>query len=176
MTFRLATRLFAAAAFVILGACANTAPDEVEEPIVEDRSGGQLASNSTGASNSGLTGSALDDPNSILSQRTIYFDFDSSTVNDAGRPVAEAHALYLAQHPSATVILEGHGDERGTREYNLALGENRANSVRQLITLLGAAPAQVETVSYGEERPVQDGHDEASWDLNRRVEIVYRTQ
>ncbi len=116
----------------------------------------------------------LDQPDSLLAKRVIYFDFDSSQVKEEYRPVVEAHAKYLATNPSARIVLEGHADERGTREYNMALGERRANAVKQLMVLLGADPAQIDVVSYGEERPAVLGHDESAWSKNRRVEIVYK--
>jgi peptidoglycan-associated lipoprotein len=124
----------------------------------------------------GFQGSPLDDPASLLSNRTVYFAYDSAEITGPDRPVIEAHGRYLGDNPSASVTLEGHADERGSREYNLALGERRANAVRQLMTLLGASGAQIRVVSYGEERPAADGHDESAWSLNRRVEIIYRSR
>jgi peptidoglycan-associated lipoprotein len=120
-------------------------------------------------------GGAFDDPASPLSKRVLYFDFDRSDVRPEYQPIIAAHADYLARHPKAAVILEGHTDERGSREYNLALGERRSQAVRQLMQL-GASPNQMEVVSYGEERPAALGHDESAWQLNRRVEILYRSQ
>jgi peptidoglycan-associated lipoprotein len=120
-----------------------------------------------------MSAAALDDPNSPLSVRVIYFDYDSSTVRAEFSGTISAHAGYLAANPSTNVTLEGHADERGSREYNLALGERRALSVRRQLVLLGASAGQVKTVSYGEERPVVDGHDEESYALNRRVELIY---
>jgi peptidoglycan-associated lipoprotein len=120
-------------------------------------------------------GGAFDDPASPLSKRVLYFDYDRSDVRPEYQPVIAAHAAYLARTPKAAVILEGHTDERGSREYNLALGERRSQAVRQLMQL-GAAPTQIEVVSYGEERPTALGHDESAWQLNRRVEIIYRRQ
>lgn len=117
--------------------------------------------------------SELRDLQSQLSVRVIYFDYDSSEVRSDYRLVVEAHTRYLIENPSTTIILEGHADERGSREYNLALGERRAQSVKQQMTLLGAASSQIRLVSYGEERSAVDGHDEASWQQNRRVEILY---
>ena len=117
--------------------------------------------------------SALDDPNSPLANRVIYFEYDSSEVLPQYRSVVEAHAAYLASNPNAIVTLEGHADERGSREYNLALGERRANAVKSQMTLLGAKTNQIKTVSYGEERPALEGHDENAWSKNRRVEIRY---
>ena len=117
--------------------------------------------------------SALDDPNSPLATRVIYFEYDSSEVLPQYRSVVEAHAAYLAGNPNTIVTLEGHADERGSREYNLALGERRANAIKSQMTLLGAKDGQIHTVSYGEERPAVEGHDEAAWSKNRRVEIHY---
>jgi peptidoglycan-associated lipoprotein len=108
-----------------------------------------------------------------LANRVIYFDLDSSEVKPEFRPLISAHARYLAGHASAKVTLEGHADERGSREYNLALGERRANSVRALLTAEGAQGSQLTTVSYGEEQPAAAEHDENAWQLNRRVGIVY---
>jgi peptidoglycan-associated lipoprotein len=112
----------------------------------------------------------LDDP---LGQRVIYFDFDSSNLTPEAQRVVEAHAQYLAGNPGMAVVLEGHADERGTREYNLALGEHRANTVNEILQGLGVAPDAIRTISYGEERPVSMGQDESAWSLNRRVEILY---
>ncbi len=120
-----------------------------------------------------LDSAALDDPNSPLSNRVFYFDYDSSMIRDTDRSILTAHAQYLSAHRGARVRLEGHADERGSREYNIALGERRANAVRQLLLLQGVAAEQIETVSYGEERPAALGHDEQSWSLNRRVEMIY---
>ncbi len=127
-------------------------------------------------SETAFKGHPLDDPASLLSRRTVYFDFDSSELSAEAREIVEAHARYLASHPDATVTLEGHADERGTREYNLALGERRAESVRRLMTLIGASSPQLNVVSYGKERPAVEGHDESAWRLNRRVEIVYTSR
>ena len=115
----------------------------------------------------------LNDPSSALSQRIIYFDYDSSEIREEYRGTVEAHAAFLAANPSMSISLEGHADERGSREYNLALGERRSQSVKRQMVLLGAQGQQIRTTSYGEERPVVDGHDDASWSQNRRVEILY---
>jgi peptidoglycan-associated lipoprotein len=119
-------------------------------------------------------GHELDDPASPLSTRTIYFEFDSSRVGDADMAVVNAHAAYLSKNPNARIKLEGHADERGSREYNVALGERRAAAVNQVMKLQGAGRDQLTMVSYGEERPAAMGHDEASWSKNRRVEIIYQ--
>jgi peptidoglycan-associated lipoprotein len=118
-------------------------------------------------------GDPLADPASPLANRVFYFEFDSSEIQEDDRSFVEAHGDYLAKHPDVRVTLEGHTDERGSREYNLALGERRADAVRQLILLMGASKDQVQIVSYGEERPAVDSHNEGAWQLNRRVEIIY---
>ena len=117
--------------------------------------------------------SSLNDPNSPLSQRVLYFELDSSQIKDEDREIITVHAEFLAAHPEITIVLEGHADERGSREYNIALGEKRAKSVKQLMTLQGVADKQIQLISFGEERPVALGHDDAAWNLNRRVEILY---
>lgn len=113
------------------------------------------------------------DPNSLLSKRVIYFDFDKSNVKAEYRDIVAAHAAYIGSHNSARVTLEGHADERGTREYNLGLGERRGNSVTGLLSAGGASGSQLDVVSYGEERPVCRVSNEDCWWQNRRVEIVY---
>ncbi len=128
----------------------------------------------SGASGAPLfQGMSIDNPESPISHRTIYFDFDSAEVKDADREILAAHASYLSANPQVKVILEGHTDERGSREYNIALGERRARAVARLLEFMGASPEQIETVSYGEEKPADPGHNEAAWAKNRRVEIVY---
>ncbi len=119
---------------------------------------------------------ALDDPNnpnSPLATRVIYFDYDSTNIRQDFASVIQAHASYLAAHADKSMTVEGHTDERGTPEYNLALGERRALAVRRQLVLLGAAAGQIKTVSYGEERPAAQGHDDQAYGLNRRAEISY---
>ncbi len=115
----------------------------------------------------------FDNPESLLSKRVIYFDFDKSTVRPEFRGIVSAHAKYAAAHSSARMTLEGHADERGTREYNLGLGERRGNAVMGLMSAQGARGSQQVVVSYGEERPTCSVSDEDCWAQNRRVEIVY---
>jgi len=105
----------------------------------------------------------------------IYFDFDQTTIRAEFREVLNGHAAFLAQNPGARIVLEGHADERGTREYNMALGERRGNSVSRYLVVQGVSVDAIEVVSFGEERPVNEGHDDASWSENRRVEIRYAT-
>jgi peptidoglycan-associated lipoprotein len=111
----------------------------------------------------------------LLATRVVYFDFDSAVIQGAGVDVVAAHAKYLAANPQARVRLEGNTDERGSREYNIGLGDRRAQSVRRALLLQGVTEGQLTMVSYGEERPADPGHDEAAWAKNRRVEIVYLT-
>jgi len=115
----------------------------------------------------------LDDPASDLFVRTIYFDYDSANIREDSLLIVREHGKYLSSSPERLVRLEGHADERGTREYNLALGEERAKSVREVLLLEGAQEEQVEIVSFGEERPAVEGTDDAALQLNRRVEVVY---
>ena len=133
---------------------------------------GGLATSGVGAGGT-FQGYSLDDPNSPLAQRVIYFEFDSSEVRPEDRDVVAAHAAFLAANPRMRVVLEGHTDERGSREYNIGLGERRALSVQRLLELQGASPDQITTVSYGEEKPVDPRHTPDAWAVNRRVEIVY---
>lgn len=113
------------------------------------------------------------DPNNPLSKRTIYFMLDSSQVQQDFVSVIAAHARYLLANPSQHIVLEGNGDERGSREYNIALGEQRSKTVAGMLKAQGVSESQLGIVSYGEEKPVAMGHDESSWELNRRVELAY---
>jgi peptidoglycan-associated lipoprotein len=116
----------------------------------------------------------LNDPNSPLAKRSIYFDFDSYAVRDDYQPLLQQHAQYLKSHPDRHVLIQGNTDERGTSEYNLALGQKRAEAVRRSMSLLGVADTQMEAVSLGKEKPQATGHDEASWAQNRRADLVYQ--
>ncbi|HET7812393.1 MAG TPA: peptidoglycan-associated lipoprotein Pal [Steroidobacteraceae bacterium] len=109
----------------------------------------------------------------LLANRIIYFDFDKAEIRADSQSVVAAHAAYLSKHPAQKVRLEGHADERGSREYNIGLGERRGQAVRRALLLQGVAELQLSTVSYGEERPAAAGSDEQAYALNRRVEIVY---
>jgi peptidoglycan-associated lipoprotein len=123
------------------------------------------------------TSKALDpftDPNNPLSKKSVFFDFDSFTVKSEYQPVVEAHGKYLGSTRNRRVVVEGNTDERGSREYNLALGQRRADAVKQRLMLLGATDTQVESVSFGEERPRSQGSNEEAWAQNRRADIVYR--
>lgn len=117
----------------------------------------------------------LKDPSSILAQRIIYFNYNQSTVLDKYKPVLKAHAQLLSSYPEVRVRLEGHADERGSREYNIALSERRAQTVRQYLSLNSVGSEQMETVAFGEEKPLEASHNDAAWSKNRRVELNYTT-
>jgi len=136
-------------------------------------SGDMASGEGMGEQEAGFSGDPLDDPSSLLAKRVVYFDFDQTEIKSDFRAIIQAHAEYLANNNNVMVTLEGHADERGTREYNIALGERRANAVQRLLTLQGASASQIRVISYGEERPAALGHDEDSLALNRRVEFIY---
>jgi peptidoglycan-associated lipoprotein len=121
-----------------------------------------------------FTRDAITDPSSVLAQKIVYFDFDQSDIREEFMNVIAAHGRYLATYPDVNVRLEGHTDERGSREYNIALGERRGTSVRRQLLLQGVNADQLEVISYGEELPAALGHNEEAWAQNRRVEIVYQ--
>ncbi len=178
------------AALALMVGCAAprepvSAPPEVEDrpvPGAESTEGaagsetGREGTTGTLADAGGIEGTPLVDAEGSELTLVIYFDFDSSEVHPDDRVVVEANAQYLAGDPRLEVVLEGHGDERGSREYNVALGERRANGVRDMLRLLGVADQQIRTVSFGEERPAVLGHEEDSWSRNRRVEFVYASR
>ncbi len=159
---------------VFLAACTTTkdtventtpAPVQEEKPAVVVKTAEQLAAEAAEAAR-------LADEK-VRQDRTIYFDFDQSNIKGEYRMLIEAHARFLAGHPGISVKLEGNADERGTPEYNIALGEARAKAVADIFRSFGVSDSQMEVISYGEERPVDPGHNEAAWAKNRRVDIVY---
>lgn len=169
-----------------LSACGTT---KGPEATVEDRTGTGVATTpadgaaSTGVAGAGVTGSAIagseasgdprKDPASPLSKRSIYFDFDSFVVKEEYRPTLEAHAGYLMSKRDARITLQGNADERGSREYNLALGQKRAEAVRRALAVLGVSDAQMEAISFGEEKLRNEGNTEAAHAENRRTDVVY---
>lgn len=166
---------------LLLAACKST--PLVQKPAVEDKSPSAASanngSNSTIAevNTDNMSGTGLDasltDPNNILSKRKVYFDYDKDTVKAEYRELIAAHAKYLAAHSNAKVILQGNTDERGTREYNLSLGQRRAVSVKNALNTLGVTDAQIETISYGEEKAKLDCAGNTCYAEDRRVDIVY---
>jgi peptidoglycan-associated lipoprotein len=166
---------------IAIAAAACASKETRTEPSVSDRSTAVPPTTAgTGGNttrptppNQGMVRNELTDPNSPLSKRSVYFDFDSNAVKDDYRGLVTAHARYLADKRDAHIRIEGNCDERGSREYNLALGQRRAESVKKVMTVLGVADGRIETTSYGEEKPVAMGHDEAAWAQNRRADIKY---
>jgi peptidoglycan-associated lipoprotein len=156
-----------------LTACASKPPKPAPTATSADEGAQGEGAMNPNASGRGVDDEAPGPQAGLLAKRTIYFDFDSSEIKGEGTDVVAAHAKYLAANAATRVRLEGHTDERGSREYNIGLGERRAQAVRRALLLQGAADRQISTVSYGEERPAVPGHDEAAWAKNRRVEIVY---
>lgn len=172
---------------VVLTSCASTRGTSAEGTEAAAQEGVQTsgaqgydsyAGRSTGGAygtydRSAQSGQGIGGPEASAAQRVVYFDFDSAEIRADSRLVVEANARYLTSNPGAATVLEGHTDERGSREYNIGLGERRAEAVRQLMIALGVSAQQLRTVSYGEERPAMAGHDEAGYAQNRRVEITY---
>ena len=137
----------------------TTTQDATVRPLQGDQAGGR---------------DPLKDPSNILSRRSVYFDYDSNVVKDEFKPVVAAHAKYLSSSRAARVTIQGNTDERGSREYNIALGQRRADAVKEMMTLLGASSAQIETVSFGEEKPRAQGSTEQAFAENRRADFVYQ--
>jgi peptidoglycan-associated lipoprotein len=160
----------------LLTACGSSVKLD-DKAKIEDRSGTPPAAATTDTRtvaplNAGTT-DPLNDPKGVLAKRSIYFDYDSYTVKDEFKPVVEAHAKYLTTNKGRKIIIQGNTDERGGREYNLALGQKRAEAVRKSLSLLGVPETQMEAVSLGKEKPKATGSDEAAWAENRRSDIVY---
>ncbi|MDW8479069.1 MAG: peptidoglycan-associated lipoprotein Pal [Xanthomonadales bacterium] len=165
-TIRLIAVLLAS---VLLAACATRKPAPEPAAPVTDRPAPAVTPQ---PSDGRYTPEDLD-RDSCLRQRQVYFDFDKSNIRPEFESIIACHAKYLRDRPSARITLEGHADERGTREYNLGLGERRANSVASALRAQGGGAEQLSTVSYGEERPVCTESNEDCWWRNRRVEIIY---
>ena len=156
---------------LVLAACSSTGTDTASQ--VEDRSAGAGVTTVTAGSTSGSGIAALTDPNNILSKRSVFFDFDSYIIKSEAKPLVEAHARFLVQNQQMKMLIQGNTDERGSREYNLALGQKRADVVKQALLLLGAKESQIESVSLGEEKPRCDDASEACYAENRRGDMLY---
>ena len=169
---------------VLLAACSSTPTSEqAAAPVVDGRSGTapQVVQStpvapavSQPSTTDSMVGSELRDPKSILSKRSIFFEYDSNMIKEEFRPMVAAHARYLTQNRNAKMIIQGNTEERGSREYNLALGQRRADAVKQMMTVLGAEGPRVESVSFGEEKPRAQGSTEEAFAENRRADIVYQ--
>lgn len=157
---------------VLLAACSSTGTDATGSAAVEDRSSTGVATvTAPGTAGAGMA--ALTDPSSILSKRSVYFDFDSFVIKAEAKSLIEAHARFLVQNPQMKMLIQGNTDERGSREYNLALGQKRADVVKQALMLLGATEAQIESVSLGEEKPRCEEASENCFAENRRGDMLY---
>ena len=170
--------LAVAALALAVSACQKPSQTKPEDTGPADSSSQDSAATSgLGADGTGTAGAALTPQQQALAdlkeRSVIYFDYDSSEIRAEYVPVVAAHASYLVQYPTARVRLEGHTDERGSREYNIGLGERRAQTVRRALLVQGVAEAQIATVSYGEERPAVEGSDDRAYAQNRRVELVH---
>jgi peptidoglycan-associated lipoprotein len=152
-----------------LAACSTT---KVNEAPVANSTAPAQASATTGAVAPAAV-DPLNDPKSELAKRSVYFDFDKYDVKKEYQPLVTAHAQYLSSHKERKIVIQGNADERGSSEYNLALGQKRAEVVRKQLASMGVNDAQMEAVSFGKEKPKATGHDEAAWAENRRADIVY---
>lgn len=176
------------ALMLAVGACAPKQETVKDEPVatVEAATAGRPATTLPASNQAQIDAAAaaaaaasspllaLDDPRNPVSNRVVFFDFDRSDIKQEHLAQLEAHARLLVANPTLRARLEGHCDERGTREYNIGLGDRRAQAVRRILMFQGVAAGQLQTVSYGEERSAADGHEESAWARNRRVELVYQ--
>ena len=169
-----ATLLFAAAA-------AGCSSQQVKEEPAATGGGATTTQTTapTAAPGAAVESKSVDpfsDPNNLLSKNAIYYDFDNATIKGDYKPLVQAHASYLDAHRGAHVVIQGNCDERGSREYNIGLGQRRADSVKRMLETLGVNAGQVETVSFGKEKPRAMGHNETAWAENRRSDIVYKSK
>jgi peptidoglycan-associated lipoprotein len=180
MTLSNLLRALAAAGLALaLAACSSVPLDEPAAPVVDKTQGGAAGGADPRAvaqvdTTGGKAVDPLNDPANPLSKRSVYFDFDSFSVKPEYQGVVEAHGRYLAANKARTIVIEGNTDERGGREYNLALGQKRSEAVKQRLQLLGVSDRQIETVSFGKEKPKALGSTEEAWAQNRRADIVYK--
>jgi peptidoglycan-associated lipoprotein len=169
-----------AVAALVAAGCASKdeKPAEVSQATVPSSTGPKPGSGTTAGTGTAKppTGTAMEDhrnPNSPLAKRSVFFDFDSNVVKDEYQGTVQAHSRYLGDKRDMRIRIEGNTDERGSREYNLALGQRRAEAVKKVMTVLGVQDGRIETISYGEEKPRSPGHDEQAWAQNRRADIKY---
>lgn len=168
-------RVFLAAAMLaVVAGCSSVKLDDVpvEDKTATTPGAGQGGQSQVTQVQADPTAGNLPGPRDV--SRLVYFDYDSYVIKPEYQPLIESHARYLKANGTRKIVVEGHTDERGGREYNLALGQRRSEAVRRALNLLGVADSQVEAVSFGEEKPANSGGDEAAWSKNRRAEIAYR--
>ena len=172
---KLSSLAFALTTAAILSACSTPVKLAEPAPVVERTPAPAPAADTrTVAPVETKSIDPLDDPKGVLANRSVYFDFDSYVVRADGKPVVENHSAYLAKNKQRSILIQGNTDERGGAEYNLALGQKRAEAVRKAMGALGVPESQIEAVSLGKEKPKAEGHDEAAWAQNRRADIVYK--
>lgn len=175
---KLSSLAFAVTTAAILAACSSTPIEEKKPvPVVErpvDKAVQAQPDTRTVAPVETRSLDPLDDPKGVLANRSVYFDFDSFVVRADGKPVVENHSAYLVKNTSRQILIQGNTDERGGAEYNLALGQKRAEAVRKAMTTLGVPDSQIEAVSLGKEKPKATGSNEEAWAQNRRADIVYK--
>lgn len=167
---------------LLVAACSTTPKQEGGAPVDERNPSATTPGAATSGAGQGSVagtpsarpGNPLKDPGSILSKRSVYFDFDAYAIKDDYKSLLEAHARYLQANRGAHMTVEGNTDERGSREYNIALGQRRADAAKRMMLLFGATEAQIDTVSFGKEKPKNPGHDESAWAENRRDDLAYR--
>ena len=157
---------------LLIAGCSST-PDTGDGAPVESRDGSNVATVTAGGIDGRKLPPELTDPKNILSKRSVYFDYDKYEVRAEYKDLVTAHAKFLASHAQNKMLIQGNTDDRGSREYNLALGQKRADAVKKMLTLLGAREDQVESVSLGEEKPKNEGQNEAAWAENRRGDMLY---
>ena len=159
---------------LLIAGCSSTpsGPEQGAAPV-ETRGGSSVATVNAGNIDSAKLPRELTDPKSILSKRSIYFDYDSYEVKGEYKDLVAAHAKFLSNNRQFKMLIQGNTDERGSREYNLALGQKRSDAVKKMLSVLGAREDQVESVSLGEEKPKNEGHDETAWSENRRGDMLY---
>jgi peptidoglycan-associated lipoprotein len=187
MRANLTPLLTAVVAAVLIAGCSTT-PDDASQsggaPVIDPVTGKPAPKGKPGAQAQKIPGVDLTakpgpgeaDPrlkSGVLARRSIYYDYDQFDIKDEYRGLVEAHAKYLRENPAARVLVQGNTDERGSREYNVGLGQRRSEGVKKMLVLLGARDNQIEAVSLGEEKPQSDGHDEQAWSKNRRSDILY---
>ena len=158
---------------LVLTACVSSGKLDESAPI-EDRTASSSADSRRVGMVDAVSTDPLNDPKGELAQRSVYFDFDSYVVKDEYQSVVDAHSRYLNSHRNRKVVIQGNTDDRGGSEYNLALGQKRAEAVRKAMSLMGVSDDQMEAVSFGKEKPRATGNNEAAWAENRRADIVYQ--
>jgi peptidoglycan-associated lipoprotein len=175
-TKRFAKQIALVSVLILLGACASKPKEEIKPETPTAVPPAAAAPAPAQVVQPSVAQSPLHDPNNILSKRSVYFAYDKYDVSSEYQPLVIAHARYLRDHAGAKVAIQGNCDERGSREYNLALGQRRADAVGKIMALSGVPSGQIETVSFGKEKPRATGENEAAWAENRRSDIVYQRE